>query len=77
MEVIPNLDSEIVVVDSAPAIWGSSYGSEHTTIVLLVRATYFYSIAAVNLLYRLCAFIFVFSFGLFPRIIAWGRMVDW
>jgi glycosylphosphatidylinositol deacylase len=36
LEVIPNLDSEIVVVDSAPAIWGSSYGSEHTTIVLLV-----------------------------------------
>lgn len=36
LEVIPNLDSEIVVVDSAPAIWGSSYGSEHTTILLMV-----------------------------------------
>lgn len=36
LEVLPNLDSEIVVVDSAPGIWGTSYGSEHTTIVLLV-----------------------------------------
>lgn len=51
LEVLPNLDSEIVVVDSAPAIWGSSYGSEHTTIVLLVRAIHFLCIATVNFLY--------------------------
>jgi hypothetical protein len=52
LEVIPNLDSEIVVVDSAPAIWGSSYGSEHTTIVLLVRANHF-------LIYCYCKFLLI------------------
>jgi hypothetical protein len=36
LEVLPNLENETVMVDSAPAIWGSSYGSEQTTIVLLV-----------------------------------------
>jgi glycosylphosphatidylinositol deacylase len=36
LEVLPNLESEIIVVDSAPAIWGSSYGSEQTTILLMV-----------------------------------------
>lgn len=36
LEVLPNLESEIIIVDSAPAIWGSSYGSEQTTILLMV-----------------------------------------
>jgi glycosylphosphatidylinositol deacylase len=35
LEVLPNLTTATVVVDSSQAIWGSSYGSEHTTIVLL------------------------------------------
>lgn len=36
LEVYPNLTSQVIVVDSSPATWGSSYGSEHTTILLLV-----------------------------------------
>ncbi|KAH9562192.1 hypothetical protein CY35_05G059400 [Sphagnum magellanicum] len=36
LEVAPNLTTTTVVVDSSPAIWGSIYGSEHTTIMLLV-----------------------------------------
>jgi len=37
LEVAPNLTTTTVVVDSSPAIWGSIYGSEHTTIMLLVH----------------------------------------
>jgi hypothetical protein len=37
LEVLPNLTTATVVIDSSQAIWGSSYGSEHTTIVLLVQ----------------------------------------
>ena len=36
LEVYPNLTSQVIVVDSSPATWGSAYGSEHTTILLLV-----------------------------------------
>ncbi|KAG6557641.1 hypothetical protein Mapa_000922 [Marchantia paleacea] len=36
LEVFPNLYHETISVDSSPAIWGSKYGSEKTTVLLLV-----------------------------------------
>ncbi|KAL8137355.1 hypothetical protein V2J09_003356 [Rumex salicifolius] len=36
LHVYPNLQSETVVVDSAPALWTSTQGSEKTTVLLLI-----------------------------------------
>lgn len=36
LHVYPNLNSETIIVDSAPALWGSAHGSEETTVLLLV-----------------------------------------
>ncbi|KAG9448528.1 hypothetical protein H6P81_008493 [Aristolochia fimbriata] len=36
LHVVPNLQSETIVVDSSPAFWGSTTDSDKTTVVLLV-----------------------------------------
>ncbi|KAL2939989.1 GPI inositol-deacylase [Bienertia sinuspersici] len=36
LHIYPNLNSETVLVDSAPALWHSAQGSEKTTVLLLV-----------------------------------------
>ncbi|KNA13999.1 hypothetical protein SOVF_111530 isoform B [Spinacia oleracea] len=36
LHIHPNLNSETVVVDSAPALWNSAQGSEKTTVLLLI-----------------------------------------
>lgn len=36
LHIYPNLISETVTVDSAPALWNSAQGSEKTTVMLLV-----------------------------------------
>ncbi|KAL5981930.1 hypothetical protein ACLOJK_015997 [Asimina triloba] len=36
LHVVPNLYSETIIVDSSPAFWGSTSGSEKTTVLLLV-----------------------------------------
>lgn len=36
LHIFPNLQSETILVDSAPALWSSSAGSEKTTVLLLV-----------------------------------------
>ncbi|XP_021769429.1 uncharacterized protein LOC110733661 [Chenopodium quinoa] len=36
LHVYPNLNSETVIVDSAPALWNSAQGSDKTTVLLLV-----------------------------------------
>ena len=36
LHIIPNLYSETVTVDSSPAMWDSSKGSDRTTVLLLV-----------------------------------------
>lgn len=52
LHVYPNLNSETFIVDSAPALWNSAYGSEKTTVLLLVdphcayKASYSVSITA-------------------------------
>lgn len=37
LHITPNLYSETVIVDSAPAMWDSSEASDRTTVLLLVR----------------------------------------
>lgn len=36
LHIIPNLYSETIVVDSSPAFWGSTQGSDKTTVLLMV-----------------------------------------
>ncbi|CAL5411322.1 unnamed protein product [Camellia sinensis] len=38
LHIFPNLYSETVMVDSSPALWSSTQGSEKTTVFLLGRA---------------------------------------
>ncbi|GFY87273.1 hydrolases, acting on ester bond [Actinidia rufa] len=44
LHIFPNLYSEIIVVDSSPALWSSTRGSEKTSILLLIAG---FSIAVV------------------------------
>jgi hypothetical protein len=41
LHIIPNIYSEIVVVDSSPAFWDLPEGTDRTTVMILVRF-YFY-----------------------------------
>ncbi|PSS30172.1 GPI inositol-deacylase [Actinidia chinensis var. chinensis] len=43
LHIFPNLYSEIIVVDSSPALWSSTRGSEKTSILLLVFLLLYYS----------------------------------
>ncbi|XP_042497704.1 uncharacterized protein LOC122076467 isoform X1 [Macadamia integrifolia] len=50
LHIIPNLYSETIVVDSAPALWDSTQGSDRSTVLLLVDPHCSYKItAAVSL----------------------------
>ncbi|KAF8408291.1 hypothetical protein HHK36_007440 [Tetracentron sinense] len=46
LHIIPNLFSETIMVDSSPALWGSTQGSEKTTVMLLVDPHCSYEISA-------------------------------
>ncbi|XP_058114854.1 GPI inositol-deacylase isoform X2 [Magnolia sinica] len=46
LHIIPNLYSETIVVDSFPAFWGSTRGSEKTTVLLMVDPHCSYKISA-------------------------------
>jgi len=68
LHVYPNLNSETVIVDSAPALWNSAHGSEKTTVLLLVQST---TTLACSYLYyspfylcRFCVSSFMIDFNL-------------
>ncbi|OVA08276.1 Armadillo [Macleaya cordata] len=46
LQIIPNLFSETILVDSSPAFWGSTQGSEKTTVLLMVDPHCSYKISA-------------------------------
>lgn len=84
LHVYPNLNSETVIVDSAPALWNSAHGSEKTTVLLLVdphcayKASFSVSItaAASRFLLLYCSKIVglaiaVVFFGLMRQARAW------
>ncbi|XP_077237566.1 hydrolases, acting on ester bond isoform X2 [Tasmannia lanceolata] len=47
LRIVPNLYSETIIVDSSPASWGSTQGSDKTTVLLMVDPHCSYKIGAV------------------------------
>ncbi|KAG0570658.1 hypothetical protein KC19_6G178400 [Ceratodon purpureus] len=78
LEVYPNLTSQIIVVDSSPATWGSAYGSEHTTILLLADPHCVYDIGVtVSLFTSASRFLLVHGLqiaGLSVAVVLFGLM---
>ncbi|KAJ6847690.1 uncharacterized protein M6B38_276300 [Iris pallida] len=62
LHIIPNLYTETVTVDSSPAIWDSSEGSDKTTMLLLVDPHCSYEISvAVSLIAAASRFFLLYS----------------
>lgn len=62
LQVIPNVYSETVIVDSSPALWDSSLGSDRTTLMLLIDPHCSYKISvAVSLTAAASRFCLLYS----------------
>uniref|UniRef100_A0A7I4AUK2 GPI inositol-deacylase n=1 Tax=Physcomitrium patens TaxID=3218 RepID=A0A7I4AUK2_PHYPA len=60
LDVYPNLTTQVIVVDSSPPTWGSTYGSEHSTILLLADPHCVYDIGvSVSLITSASRFLLV------------------
>ncbi|KAJ4979237.1 hypothetical protein NE237_010017 [Protea cynaroides] len=71
LHIIPNLHSETLVVDSAPALWDSTQGSDRTTVLLLVDPHCSYKItAAVSVTASASRFLLLYCSQIFGFSIA-------